>query len=1658
MVRAWALYVRRRRALYEVGHRVVDRGEARLLRDAFQLWWVQARGLRLATAWQATRAVQAAVKRWRGATQEGRAEAGRAAAAHGLHSDIVARMQRRAIAQWRGRVRETKAVQQRELDVLHWRMRRAMRGWQAQVPAFPDLRLRAKAVHAVTHCRIAMQRRAFLAWHRWWRELAARGRVVQEGRRRRRSAELFTEWRQRWQTISQQRRDDEQRASVAAARRDASAFSSLFHHWLSEARHCQAVRRLTHVVSTSIMRRAVEGWRTRVDEAKADAFRQQTQRQALRSCIHVWREVSHTSTSLRRASSLVTARVESSLRAAAFRHWRVWWMVQRHRRLSLLRLALRGWQEVWRKRGEEKRVMTLAWMVWREEVRSGRQMHKSSHQHYRRRALLPAITVLRQHAQHRVERRRKEALATSHYHTHLATSHPTPILRTAYLAWYYFTRHRRLLTSASSTITQQLQTSLLHDAFTLWHHQTTQLTAAARFAAQHSAAHTLQRWIDWTRDRRERKDLQAMSAALRDDALRRRARGWLNQWWERTSERRVVQHERRLADLFHLQVLFIAWGATVPTDPSHRIAAKQRAAEAHHRSRMQRQAVLGWRRVVGETLAERHRLAEEWQQRREEQLRRTAMGAWKSRLIVLQQWQAVASKHFEESRSRQRRRQFELWRGATLQAKGQRSAVQRAQLHFDRKRLHSALTLWRAVTRADSSERQRVTTVQIRQHRALRLEAFSVWVHHTQLSQAASVLVIATDRVQQRNALDQWKDAVLLHRAVTHATLSSTNLLSTTLRRWHHFASSSTVDRAHSQAIASVSHQHLLSTALRTWRVSLLHHRHAIEVASVIKRAHERRLVREVWVGWKDAKLITSKLRVMALKRWWLRWKVARMARRVHQRTLTQTLLAWRRGGKEEKEREETSQRLMVVKLKRQVMESWRKRSLLHRLLHHWRQQTSRVIALTLHLASAARHHQLTLKRRAVHRLHLHRHLAQVRRSRMAEVVHHYQSHLLRHCLLSWREGAQQSAALTLLNARAMHHQREGALSRWQDAAWHHRAVHFHRAVLSQRALSALHDWTLRQRRAKEDDAAAMAVRGVYSRRLLVDSFTLWLGSVHRQLEMREEEERARAEHDSRLARAVLLFWYNASAIHRHFRLRSLKAAFAAWSLRMQAIAARRHLQRQTLLAWRDTARCSVDVQRNALLQRQRQRLSASLQALLAFTRHRRAKHLQLTRAVQWERGQLQRKVWTVWQLQQHLSQTSRTQMSLATQRHLTIARLRVMRQWRLWVEEERHRKANVAALHAKLMERRKRSALQRWHEGTSVRRKLQRLQLHTLQPTFLAWTRLTTAVNHHHSRLLSFAWHTWTAAAHDRSQWRKAEQLSARRALAKVAAAFREWRGLCGAHTAVLIVGERVRDTRRRRLALLVLTQWRQMAEAERGRMRPLLATAEAERRHRLLCEAWSVWRRHWEEQQVERVEMEQAAVALYTRTVKRRVMDVWEERTGERLKARHLHSSQTVRLSIAMRAYHTSLLLHTFSQWRAAAATVQEQRPPAHTPSSSLPSGPTPPPRLTSLHDLRQLIEQQRMTRPPPPSAFLASSPPTPFTSTSTDSPSPSSASDAALSSRPSTVDSVNPREAARAMHGQAGGGSRGAAKAVGHEQGNGWRREAVRSAFPRIDMRDL
>ena len=1465
-----------------------------------------------------------------------------------------------------------------------------------------------------------------------------------------------------WAVLTTEQVKARRQWSAAVEHERRRVVNAVWSRWKSRAHQRRAIQRLAQSVHIDRMRRVMRSWQAQVYDNKATTFLQRQQRHTLSSAVGAWHNVAQASAGLRTREATVTQSVNRQLTTASFSRWRSSFFIHRHRRLSILRLSLHAWREVQRRHREERRATTTAWTAWREAVRLSREQSQQALAHYRRLTLHPAISALHQHCLYRRDLRWKEQLATDHYQQRLASSHPTPFLRTAYLAWFYFTRHRRVLTRSSAVVAAQRDQALTREAFSLWLQQAAPLSAASNWRMRRSASDAVRQWREGIRMEKETEEMAAVSTRVRAEGMRRRAKASVTEWWEWAAHRRLDRHEKRLAHLFHVRALFISWRNTVPAQP-HRMQAKQRRAQNHHDTHLQRQAATAWRRAAGEIIIERQRAEELWREQRAVFMKQRAMGQWKRRLAAVKEWATVADHHNGKREVQDLRRVFDRWRAVSLQVRADLAAVQRGQVHHRRCHLHAACVRWQAVTLAQADQRLRSSRVQSRQSQGLLSAALSLWAHRAQQCRAASVLSAYTVRLQQRAALEQWKDAALNTRAVDHAERLSAHLLVTALYQWHHHAQSQRGERSCTLTVVALSHRHLLSNALNIWMTALHHHRRSSHLAAVIGTAHQSRLVKSVWAAWREAKQTARQVRLMHLARWWLRWKVELKVSRVDRRALTHAVRAWKAVGSAERKREEASRAALAVKVQREAMRRWRERGLTHRILRHWRQQTAHRLVLALHLTTAEHHLRLTCTRRAVQSLRFHSHRAKTRKGLLAEVARHAEQRLLSHVMGQWRERAQQSRALKVISRRAEAHVCEAALSRWQEVTWDDRAVHFHQATLRQQAVLALYLWANRRRQIKADEALVDRVQRERTYLLVGDAFCVWLHSFRCSVHLQEEELRVEGMYHRRLAHAVLLFWFNASVVHRHFRLRALGAAWREWTGRLRVIEERRQVQRQALLAWKEEAKRSVEAQRGLVLHRRRRQLSLALHALRGFSQRRKVRKTQRSQALAWERLRQQRKVWSQWTQQQRTAQLSKAQLALAAQYHTSVRCTAALHTWKRRLDSDRQSGAAVAALQTSQLERRKRGAIVRWQTGTQLRGRVQRLHRRTSQAVLASWRSLTIACTRDKARLLAEAWRTWRTAAKDASQWRTAVEHRRLRESAFLTRLLRGWRTQHGHHTTTLAVGDRLREETRRRCTLEVWLIWRQSTETVQGRVLPMEKRAVAFHQRRLGYAALLVWRSSWDERRVRAAEMEKAAVHWCELTLKRRLLDLWEERTSERMKSRHLQSTQAVRIRIAMRAYHTSLLLHTFSQWRAAAAALQDQRPSS---SPFLSSASTSQLRLTSLADLRRFIERQRAVGERTGLRSGGHSvPQTPLTSTSTESLSPSSGqSEAGVESRPSTVDSVGDRQ------GRGWGRAEAEVSRAGERQGLGLRVNSGRrgevwsragqgtSAFPRVDMSDL
>ena len=927
--------------------------------------------------------------------------------------------------------------------------------------------------------------------------------------------------------------------------------------------------------------------------------------------------------------------------------------------------------------------------------------------------------------------------------------------------------------------------------------------------------------------------------------------------------------------------------------------------------------------------------------------------------------------------------------------------------------VHACCLQWTANSRLQRQERAISLSISARSQQQLLLAAWSTWLRGLQVMRAAATLSAIADRLQQLTALQQWKDATLAAQANDFSLQRQQRLLCSALTRWQQQAMLQQQLASRQQELQLLSSRLQRASALRHWVASFRKRKHDAAATAAVRAQHGLGVLRQAWKEWKTQRVVHRHLRLLRLQRLWQAWKAELKARKVEKRELTVAVREWRSRAREERRREASSVKLMRLQALRQAMQTWSSRAASRQVFQHWRRLSLQRLLLSQLLVSAAAHHDEGRKRKAVLLLRDHRLHSQRRALLKQQASQQRSTQLIRSSFSLWVRAAQVSRALNVLLSFTARQQQLAALSYWQEATWRQRADDFHHSRLQQRALDAVRGWQQLQQQRKEEQRVVSHLQLRTCHAVLLDSFRQWLGSLRAQAAMRAEEAEVQAEYEQRVRREVLVWWFNCSVIRRQSRLWRLRAAWAQWTARMQQAAELKRAKRAAFIAWREAARQRLSLQQRVALRCRRRRLSSGLIALRAFSQASQKQKSLQSQAALWERRTGQKRLWTVWSRALQLSQAVHAQLSLADSHHRSAVCVVALRSWHQGVLEQQRRRALLVGLQEVMQRRRQSFGLRRWLVQTKLGQGVRRLQAQTLRPAFAGWKRALLAVRADRQSLRAAAWRQWRAAKEEAVKQRKAEELRQSLELRRAAAAFRAWKAAVGAqsqqHLAVRGIGEKLREERRMRTLRLVLDVMQTSVASTRSRRQQLAATADALHRRHLLGSAMSALVSRCRDWRERRRLQEKEADAYATRSMQRRVLELWEERTGERLKARHVLSSRAVRLSIGMRSYHTSLLLQTFSVWRAAFLASRVAAPGLSASSSSSLSSLSSHPRLASMREVRAFISAMHSSSSTNGQSHSASSAPlTPLTATDTDTDTASPSSTAESLPRPSTVDS--------------------------------------------------
>ena len=358
VMRAWRGYAVRRRELHAVAHRVADRGQERLLREAWRLWKADAQLLLIASHWHVRRKCTAAMERWTGAVQRHREQMQRrdmVETARALRQEAAVKA---ALTLWSTWTAERQQDAERHRRAERHRLRVIMAAWRTQLPQEEQNRMRRKREAAVSwHGRRAL-RLAVTAWRLWWQQLKLLQERAMAQQQQRRLLALWTAWRRQWVQTQSSRQRDEVTAGQHAAQRSAAAFASVFHHWqqltIAIVSLRQQVVRASQLHKERVLSSSVLVWRTftrRRTAQRADATRAvEHRRHRLQAdALAVWLLSYRQAAGMKRLlAKAATARVREV--------WDEW-------RETVLQRKARDWSN-----GRQRQRMAAALSLWRRDA------------------------------------------------------------------------------------------------------------------------------------------------------------------------------------------------------------------------------------------------------------------------------------------------------------------------------------------------------------------------------------------------------------------------------------------------------------------------------------------------------------------------------------------------------------------------------------------------------------------------------------------------------------------------------------------------------------------------------------------------------------------------------------------------------------------------------------------------------------------------------------------------------------------------------------------------------------------------------------------------------------------------------------------------------------------------------------------------------------------------------------------------------------------------------------------------------------------------------------------------------------------------------------------------------------------------------------------
>ena len=1400
--------------------------------------------------------------------------------------------------------------------------------------------------------------------------------------------------------------------------------------WTATCRQSHAIKQLQKMMQRRLLEGAFGDWRDAVLNKRIAAGQRQRQQHTLRYALFYWQRVAHQNVQL--ASALTLSRTTNCQRLErdTFGHWRSLYCIQRQRRLWLLRITFGGWLQQLEMSREHRALMRHAMLQWKAEAALSNQQRLLSLRFYHQRLLRPAVASLRQHAQWKRSQREKAQLASSHYHATITShSHHTRFTRTAYLAWYYYTRHHRQLLQLSDTLQQRQARVLLSSALSLWHEQTEQLRLAGEWRRCYAQTQAISDWRHWAAQQDHDKQLTGALQRMWQQKQNDRVRGAVQCWYEWCCEQRVDSAQQRLARLFHLRQLVAGWKRCVPADVRQRMKAKQKAADVFSGRLVVKRVWRAWQTDRVRRNQERSHLVEICRGRQHNRRMRAVWDEWRQRLSRVAQWSTMSDQRLQGKHTVLVKSTYTLWHHAFAQRRQEYDNCAKAERHYRSRSLVGSCRRWRGVC-MDRGQRQRVAHHLVKSHAVhLVRAAMTTWLYHARLSQAAATLSAYAAQLQVQVAFSQWSELILNEQADAVLHQRQQKRLSFSLAVWRNHSLTRQQEQQSVERVRHLWSTRCVSATFHVWTTLMQQRRQLSSQSLAIALIHDRHVLRTTFSAWVKQRRIHQRMRHHALRRTLRAWRVERVRRNVEKRQLAVMVKEWKGSAAKERATEMISQRLLRIRTLRTVMGAWHSARLSDRVFLHWRQRASNIVSLSSQLHTAAAHHQRRQKQLAVHSL-LH-HAQQLHHVGLLQqhlsLSHH--THLLRLALSLWAQRWRDARAAAIVTGVLARQQQSAAWQRWQEVVWDEQGRRFQHHLLMRQAASALHVWTANHRQQQHDAAIITQSRSITARSLLSDAFQQFTSSFHLTRYVRGLNEAAASHHFGRVSREVFAWWYNVAIVRRHMRATRLRAIWQLWRRRVTESAEQRTAVFQSFRSWRNAAAHSKQcMQRAVLISRQKQ-LTA---AVATFAVYAHAKVYTRTideRAQESYCGKLSQHTWLLWQQQQQLAIVCRSQLELAAQYSASSMCARALVRWKHWRLSRRERMDTNMAVMQSTEDSRRRRAVRIWHSTAHQRRVIRSVQHLVIRPTLREWRLATSAIRADKRQLLRQALLRWTTVRHEREHERKVQQARQRRARRTRSRIMRAWTALSGTHDVVRQAGERLKEVRHQRQLRDVFDVLRTIAASSSALSQQQEREADSFYRKRHLRGLWTGWQQLAAAERAFHNECDARAERHWTTTTRRRALDAWEERTSQSLRQRHLAASQSVRLSIALRSYHTSLLLHTLSVWRAAYLAANFS-PPSHRPTCSLSD--SPPPRLSSMGDLRAYIEQVRGAGRAGPSTL----PRSPLSAATTETGSYATSE----ASRPSTNGSTHDeQENGRVVWGVKGRMMRG-------------------GRIPRIDMKDL